>query len=416
MRNQFGGHAVQTAPPPGGDASRRRLAAEPARVRLPPDPARLPLLRRRRRRRSSRASRRSSAATGRARPTWSRRSTTSPGSPPTGSPPTPRWSGPAPTRRVVRAAGGPRRAHGGARGRAQPRPRQPGPGQPVAAAPGPRAGRPGAHRRLLARGPRPWSRATRPTGAGSSTTCWCCARRGWPASAPTTTGCSGSATRCSRPPAPRAAAARREESALSTLGVWDAHLARTGAELLAERLALVDALRPVPRQGLRDRRPRRDPRRRRDRVRAVVRRSPAPHRPRPALTEALLAELERRRGDELDRGISPGRPAPRRAACSPSATADSRLPVKGYASPRRVLVVRARAAAGVVRPAARRRRRPDPDPRRRVRRARHRAPRPARRRWSPAPSRCWSPRRSPPTCPRRWPGSGSSSRDGEVTP
>ena len=43
----------------------------------------------------------------------------------------------------------------------------------------------------------PWSRATRPSGAGSSTTCWCCAaRRGSPASAPTTTGCSSSATRC----------------------------------------------------------------------------------------------------------------------------------------------------------------------------------------------------------------------------
>ena len=35
-----------------------------------------------------------------------------------------------------------------------------------------------------------------------------------------------------------------EESALSTLGVWDAHLARTGAEILAERLRLVAELRP----------------------------------------------------------------------------------------------------------------------------------------------------------------------------
>src|SRR4249919_2788725 len=45
-----------------------------------------------------------------------------------------------------------------------------------------------------------------------------------------------------------AGAARRgsssQEAALSTLGVWDSHLATTGAELLAERLALVDALRP----------------------------------------------------------------------------------------------------------------------------------------------------------------------------
>ena len=90
----------------------------------------------------------------------------------------------------------------------------------------------------------------------------------------------------------------------------------------------------------------------------------------------------------------PGRPAPRRPACSRSATASSPAAGEGLRLPRRVLVVRARAAAGVVRPAARRRRRPDPDPGRRVRRARHRAPRAARRRWSPAPSRCWSPRRS----------------------
>ena len=45
-----------------------------------------------------------------------------------------------------------------------------------------------------------------------------------------------------------AGAARRgsssQEGALSTLGVWDDHLARTGAELLAERLALVESLRP----------------------------------------------------------------------------------------------------------------------------------------------------------------------------
>ena len=34
------------------------------------------------------------------------------------------------------------------------------------------------------------------------------------------------------------------DGALSTLGVWDAHLARTGAELLAARLSLVDQLRP----------------------------------------------------------------------------------------------------------------------------------------------------------------------------
>ena len=121
---------------------------------------------------------------------------------------------------------------------------QPGPGQPVAAPPRPRAARPGAHRGLLPRGPdpgqgrpvRPAPVPRRPAGPAHA--------RGWPASAPTTTGCCGSATRCSRRPAPRAAARSSQESALSTLDVWDAHLARTGAELLAERLALVEALRP----------------------------------------------------------------------------------------------------------------------------------------------------------------------------
>ena len=92
----------QPAPAPGGDAA----AAEPSRdgpdaavVRLAPAAARLPLLRRRRR--PPRAGRRppSSAATGRARPTWSRRSTTSRASPPTGSRATPRWSARAPSRR-----------------------------------------------------------------------------------------------------------------------------------------------------------------------------------------------------------------------------------------------------------------------------------------------------------------------------
>ena len=53
------------------------------------------------------------------------------------------------------------------------------------------------------------------------------------------------------------------ESALSTLEVWDAHLARTGAELLAARLRAGRPAAPLRRQGLRDRGPRRVARRRR---------------------------------------------------------------------------------------------------------------------------------------------------------
>ena len=79
-----------------------------------------------------------------------------------------------------------------------------------------------------------------PSAGASSTTCWSSARRGSPGCGPTTTGCSSSATRCSRPPGWPRRQGRSAESALSTLGVWDAHLARTGAELLAARLDLVD--------------------------------------------------------------------------------------------------------------------------------------------------------------------------------
>ena len=55
--------------------------------------------------------------------------------------------------------------------------------------------------------------------------------------------------------------------------VWDAHLARTGGELLAERLRLVDALRPYVGKAYETVARGRQPRRRRDRLPAVVRRS-----------------------------------------------------------------------------------------------------------------------------------------------
>ncbi len=118
------------------------------------------------------------------------------------------------------------------------------------------------------------------------------------------------------------------DGALSTLGVWDAHLARTGAELLAARLALVDQLRPyvgkayetVARGAGRD-----------DAEIEYAPSLPIEGADRADLTDALLAELERRRSDELDRGISlvgPHRDELKLSLGSP----DARLPVKGYAS------------------------------------------------------------------------------------
>ncbi len=116
-----------------------------------------------------------------------------------------------------------------------------------------------------------------------------------------------------------------QESALSTLGVWDSHLAETGAELLEERLALVEGLRPyvgkayeaVARGASRDDahlayKPSFD-------LEGATRRDD--------LRTALLAEVERRRDDELVRGIS--LVGPHRDELTLTL---GDLPVKGYAS------------------------------------------------------------------------------------
>jgi DNA replication and repair protein RecF len=120
-----------------------------------------------------------------------------------------------------------------------------------------------------------------------------------------------------------------EESALSTLGVWDAHLARTGAEILAERLRLVSELRPyvgnayatVARGATSDD--------------AGLEYQPsldiADLTDRAALTDRLLKELERRRPDELDRGVSLVGPHRDELALT-LGNGEHRLPVRGYAS------------------------------------------------------------------------------------
>ncbi|HEX4470689.1 MAG TPA: DNA replication/repair protein RecF [Nocardioides sp.] len=123
-----------------------------------------------------------------------------------------------------------------------------------------------------------------------------------------------------------------EATALSTLGVWDAHLARTGAEILAERLRLVAELRPYVGNAY-----------------ATVARGAASddagldYQPsleigdltdRADLTERLLEELEHRRSDELDRGVSLVGPHRDELALTlgTGELSTPRLPVRGYAS------------------------------------------------------------------------------------
>ncbi len=116
-----------------------------------------------------------------------------------------------------------------------------------------------------------------------------------------------------------------EDSALQTLGVWDAHLARLGGEIMAARIRLVEELNPLLGKA----------------YEAVARGAGSDdatlaYRPSfdageaadaHTLTEALLAELERRRADELDRGVSLVGPHRDDLLCTLGS-----LPVRGYAS------------------------------------------------------------------------------------
>ncbi len=127
-----------------------------------------------------------------------------------------------------------------------------------------------------------------------------------------------------------------QDTALATLAVWDDHLAQTGSELLAARLELVDALRPyvgkayetVARGASRDD------------AELTYKPSfelPADPADRAALSRALLDEVERRRHDEIDRGVSLVGPHRDELLLTlghgPGGDAGSgRLPVKGYAS------------------------------------------------------------------------------------
>jgi DNA replication and repair protein RecF len=115
------------------------------------------------------------------------------------------------------------------------------------------------------------------------------------------------------------------EAALATLEVWDERLAALGATVMAARAALVEELNPLLGKAYEAvaRGARRDD--------AVLEYQPSFDVPagasEPELVAALLAEVERRRRDELDRGLTLVGPHRDELGCRLG-----ELPVKGYSS------------------------------------------------------------------------------------
>ena len=120
----------------------------------------------------------------------------------------------------------------------------------------------------------------------------------------------------------------RRNVEIATLDIWDDNLARTGAELVSTRLLLLDALAPhlaeayvrVAAAAAPDRRE----------VTAIYKPSvelDPDERDQEAIRLALLDEIARRRGDEMDRGIS--LVGPHRDEVTLTI---GELPAKGYAS------------------------------------------------------------------------------------
>nr|CAA9347244.1 MAG: DNA recombination and repair protein RecF [uncultured Nocardioidaceae bacterium] len=104
---------------------------------------------------------------------------------------------------------------------------------------------------------------------------------------------------------PRDSDSGEPSGALRTLDVWDEHLARTGAELLHCRLALVEALRPfVTDDYARVAAQAAQGRTHADLSYKASLELPEAGAPREVLEAALLAELAARRADEVDRGVS----------------------------------------------------------------------------------------------------------------
>ena len=119
------------------------------------------------------------------------------------------------------------------------------------------------------------------------------------------------------------------EGALATLSVWDSHLARTGAEILAARLDLVRDLAPYV--GTAYATVARDAGRDQARIAYKPSLELEPGLDVAGLEQALLAEVEHRQKDELDRGVSLVGPH-RDELLLTLSNGDLELPVKGYAS------------------------------------------------------------------------------------
>jgi DNA replication and repair protein RecF len=120
-----------------------------------------------------------------------------------------------------------------------------------------------------------------------------------------------------------------DEHLLSTMAVWDARLAELGAEIMRRRIELVDDLTPLVGKAYESvaRGASRDDAVLSYRPSFALRQAQEPTGSYEALEPAILAELERRRADELDRALTLVGPHRDDIVLS---LGD--LPVKGYAS------------------------------------------------------------------------------------
>lgn len=120
----------------------------------------------------------------------------------------------------------------------------------------------------------------------------------------------------------------RRNVEIATLDIWDENLARTGAELIACRLVLLDELAPHLSDAYR--RVAAESADHRREVTAIYKPSldlDPSLRDQSEIERLLLAEIERRRGDEIDRGISLVGPHRDEVILT-----IGELPAKGYAS------------------------------------------------------------------------------------